>query len=235
MAHKDQLDFVTLVRQCFPSHFEDRKVLEIGSMSVNESVRSCFTGGSYVGVDVAPGPGVDQVCQGQLLGYPSESFDTVISCECLEHNPFWVETVSNMFRMVKPGGLVIVSCATVGRAEHGTMRTSTADSSPLSVSIGWEYYRNIPVAEFGRTFGLDGWCDGYVLLPNWQHCDLYFVGLRRPSAAGEAMSSLRRNLKARFRPTGSLRSLAVCTAASLFGEPGVGALRSMWRLGGSRR
>lgn len=230
MAHQDQFDFIESVKKRFPGHFSGARVLEIGSLSINGSVRSYFEGGNYIGVDVAPGPGVDEACQGQLVGHPTAAFDVVISCECLEHNPFWVETVSNMFRMVKPGGLVIISCATTGRAEHGTTRTSTTSSSPLSVGIGWEYYRNISVSEFARTFNLDGWCASYALLPNWHHSDLYFVGLREPSGDTSTMSALRKDLEHRFRPTQSLRSLSVCVAANFFGEAGVGALRFMRRL-----
>jgi SAM-dependent methyltransferase len=148
MAHANQFDFVELVKKHFPEAFTGGRVLEIGSLDINGSVRSFFTGGSYIGVDVAAGPGVDEVCQGQLVGHPTGTFDVVISCECMEHNPFWVETVSNMFRMAKPGGLVIVSCATTGRAEHGTTRTSGTDS-PLSIGIGWEYYHNVSLLQPG--------------------------------------------------------------------------------------
>src|SRR4051812_20469594 len=118
MAHENQFEFIRLVKQHFPTFFEGTSVLEIGSLDINGSVRNFFSAAKYTGVDVAPGRGVDEVGQGQLVGHPSGTFDVVISCECMEHNPFWVETVSNMFRMAKPGGLVIVSCATTGRAEH---------------------------------------------------------------------------------------------------------------------
>ena len=32
--------------------------------------------------------------QGQLVGLPTGHFDTLVSAECFEHNPFWVETSS---------------------------------------------------------------------------------------------------------------------------------------------
>ena len=229
MAHPDQFEFVNLVRQQFPTFFEGVRVLEIGSLDINGSVRSIFAASSYTGVDVAAGPGVDEVCQGQLVSHPSGTFDVVISCECMEHNPFWVETVSNMFRMAKPGGLVIVSCATTGRAEHGTTRTSSGNS-PLSIGIGWEYYRNVSIPAFKQAFNLDYWCEDYLLMPNWRNCDLYFVGVKKPSANGGNVDSLRETLAKRFRPTQSARSLCVCIAATLFGEFGVGVLRTIWRL-----
>jgi 2-polyprenyl-3-methyl-5-hydroxy-6-metoxy-1,4-benzoquinol methylase len=57
-------------------------------------------------------------------------FDVVISCEVMEHNPFWVATLTNMIRLLKPGGLLVMSCATIGRKEHGTAR-SLPGASPL--------------------------------------------------------------------------------------------------------
>ena len=147
----------------------------------------------------------------------------------MEHNPFWVETVSNMFRLAKPGGLVIVSCATVGRAEHGTTRTSGSDS-PLSIGIGWEYYRNISIADFKRSFNLEYWFEDYLLLPNWHHCDLYFVGVKKTSTHAEPITPLRQALADRFKPTQSFRSMCVGAVATLFGELGVNCLRAVWRL-----
>jgi SAM-dependent methyltransferase len=228
MAHADQFEFIRLVKQHFPTFFEGTSVLEIGSLDINGSVRKFFSGTKYTGVDVGPGPGVDEVGQGQLVGHPSGTFDVVISCECMEHNPFWVETVSNMFRMAKPGGLVIVSCATTGRAEHGTTRSSTGDS-PLSIGIGWEYYKNVSIAEFKQAFNLDYWCDDYVLLPNWHNCDLYFAGLVKPSAKAAEIGLLRQDLEKRFNAMQSVRSFCVSIAATLFGESGVGILRTIWR------
>lgn len=229
MAHANQFDFVSLVKQYFPASFSGGRVLEVGSLDINGSIRSFFLGGSYTGVDVAAGPGVDEVCQGQLVGHPTGEFDVAISCECMEHNPYWVETVSNMFRMTKPGGLVIVSCATTGRAEHGTTRTSGSDS-PLSISIGWEYYHNVSLNEFKRAINLDYWCEDFVLLPNWHNCDLYFVGLKKPSDNRNAMQLLRGALLTRFRPAHSFRSLCTYLTAKSFGEPGIGVLRKIWHL-----
>ena len=229
MAHVDQFEFVGLIKHHLPMFFDSGRVVEIGSLDINGSVRSFFKPTTYTGVDVAAGPGVDEVCQGQLVGHPSGSFDVAISCECMEHNPFWIETVANMFRLTKAGGLVIVSCATTGRAEHGTSRTSDSDS-PLSISIGWEYYRNISIAEFKRSFNLDYWCEDYILLQNWHNCDLYFVGVKRSDQSASAIEPLRDALASRFRSTHSFRSVCVSTAATLLGETGVSFLRAIWRL-----
>jgi SAM-dependent methyltransferase len=226
MAHADQFDFVALVKQHLPAFFAGGNLLEVGSLDISGSVRQFFAGTNYTGVDVAPGKGVDVVAQGQLLAYPSGSFDVGISCECLEHNPFWVETVSNMFRMTRPGGLVIISCATTGRAEHGTTR-STKDHSPLTVGIGWEYYRNIGVSTFRQAFVLDRWFEDYILLQSWNMCDLYFVGIMKSSQDRTSFAALRSDLKKRFTPFQNARTFFIWLAVTLFGEHAMSARRTI--------
>lgn len=122
-------------------------MLEIGSLDINGTIRSAFDHCDYTGIDVAAGKGVDVVCEGQSYDAPDGSFDTVISCECLEHNRHWKGTFQNMIRLCKPDGLIVMSCATLGRSEHGTAR-SDPDASPLTVDKGWNYYRNLTPRDF---------------------------------------------------------------------------------------
>ncbi|SRR5260221_10989031 len=102
MSHPQQIEFVSQLRAAFPEFFMSARVLEIGSLDINGSIRRIFEGaGSYTGLDVGPGPGVDVVCQGQDYDAPSDGFDTVISCEVMEHNPYWVATLANMIRLCR--------------------------------------------------------------------------------------------------------------------------------------
>jgi len=105
MAHQGQRDFVRLVSTELQSFFRDARVLEVGSLNINGSVRDFFSNCSYVGIDIAPGKDVDVVCQGQEYAAADGSFDQVISCEAMEHNPHWKETFDNMVRICRPGGL----------------------------------------------------------------------------------------------------------------------------------
>jgi SAM-dependent methyltransferase len=151
MAHSTQQDFIVYVKNKFPNLFENVKVLEVGSLDINGSMRSMFSECEYIGIDVGEGKGVDIVCQGQEYDAPDETFDVCASGECFEHNPYWAETFANMVRMCKSGGLVFFTCATTGRKEHGTSR-SDSYSSPLTVNIGWEYYRNLDEEDFRESF-----------------------------------------------------------------------------------
>lgn len=144
MAHIAQTEFVNCVKAKFPEYFKGTRVLEVGSYNVNGSVRDLFECCYYVGVDVVEGQGVDVVCPGDK--YTSDyKFDVVISCEMLEHNPFWRETLRNMVSLLKEDGLLILTCAAPGRPEHGTRRTQDG-ASPSSKLFG-DYYRNLTSAE----------------------------------------------------------------------------------------
>lgn len=83
MAHTEQLEFVKLVRAGFSDFFKSKHVLEIGSLDINGGVRGLFADCVYTGIDVAPGPGVDIVCQGQDYDAPDSTYDSVICCEVM--------------------------------------------------------------------------------------------------------------------------------------------------------
>lgn len=178
MSHPQQIEYVTSLKRTYPHYFTDKKVLEVGSLDINGSVRSLFSNCDYIGIDVGPGKGVDLVCEGQEYDADESSFDTIISCECFEHNPYWKETFDNMHRMTKSGGIIIMSCATTGRQEHGTKR-SEPNSSPLTVSKGWDYYKNLTEDDFRESFDLDSLFSSYEFSTNDESHDLYFHGIKQ--------------------------------------------------------
>ena len=177
MSHKEQLEFVKEISILFPENFRNSKVLEIGSLIVNGTIRGFFENCNYVGIDIAKGKGVDIVCEGQNYDAPNNFFDTVISCESFEHNPYWSETFKNMIRVCNPGGLVIFTCATTGRPEHGTSRTTPADS-PLTTLDGWDYYKNLTEADFIEQTDFDAVFSVFEFRTNSESKDLYFYGLK---------------------------------------------------------
>ena len=166
MSHPAQNEYIKYVKNKFPAYFYKRQVLEVGSLNINGTVRDLFTECYYVGLDVAEGKGVDIVCEGQNYDAPSESFDVAISCECFEHNPEWVATFRNMHRMTRTLGLVVMTCATTGRPEHGTTRTTPQDS-PLTIGLGWDYYKNLTEQDFRDNFDLDNMFSDYQFI-DWR-------------------------------------------------------------------
>ncbi len=183
MAHEQHLQFVQIAAQHLADNFTQKRILEIGSYNVNGSIRPFFRGSTYVGVDIIPGPDVDVVCPGEKVADADETYDLTASCECFEHNPQWRETFLNMYRMTKPGGVVIFTCATTGRLEHGTTRTLPG-SSPGNVSVGWDYYNNLKERDFTSRIRFADLFKDYFFIKNAAAQDLYFIGSKR---AGESI------------------------------------------------
>ena len=216
MAHPEQAEFFTGVRAHYPDAFKGARVLEVGSLDINGSVRELFSECSYVGVDLQLAPGVDLACQGQLVEFSTGHFDTVISAECMEHNPFWRETTANMLRMTKPGGLVMISCATTGRLEHGTTRTNP-DASPFTSAESWDYYRNLTGADFEDSLYLKGWLSDWSSWVNFITRDLYFVGLRLGGAT-QLSEPMKRGFDDRYAMTASGKAMRRGLKTKVFGD-----------------
>jgi SAM-dependent methyltransferase len=174
MAHDEQRDYFQKLQNKLPEAFADVTVLEVGSLDINGTVRDFFASRKYVGVDVAPGKGVDVVCKGEYLSYPDNSFDVTVSVECFEHNPEWVATFQNMWRMSKD--FVIITCASTGRPEHGTRKTSPQDSPH---TLEWDYYGNLTEDDFRKHFDIDSLFTEYRFEYNPEASDLYFYGRKK--------------------------------------------------------
>lgn len=178
MAHYQQLKLFETVASHLPQYFVGKQVLEVGSWDVNGSIRACFKDCSYLGADIAAGPGVDLVVPGERIDCADASFDVTVSAECFEHNPQWVATFRNMVRMLKPNGLCVVTCATLGRSEHGTSRKHR-DASLTALESHDDHYANLSKRDFERELDPARSFADYQLHYNRYGCDLYFVGIKK--------------------------------------------------------
>lgn len=175
MAHEEQRVFFTETKNMFPQYFNDVSVIEMGSLNINGTVRDFYNNPKmYVGVDLDNGPGVDLVSQGQDVDFPDKSFDVAVSAECFEHNPYWLETFLNMYRLAEL--FVIFTCASDGRPEHGTTRTAP-ECSPFTIS--WNYYKNLNENDFKNALDIDAMFSEYKFSYNPNSCDLYFWGIKK--------------------------------------------------------
>lgn len=138
MAHKEQIDYCYLIKALFPKWFRKTRVLEIGSQDICGSIRPIFWQCEYTGIDLGPGKNVTAIGSGHNWPAPNGYYDTIACCEVAEHDRHYHETMKNIIRMLKPGGLLLFTCATTGRAEHGTTRTSSY-ASPYTT----DYYQNV--------------------------------------------------------------------------------------------
>lgn len=97
------------------------RVLDVGGRDVNGSCRSLFLGGSYLSVDVAPGPGVDLVGRASDLSslLCGQEFDVVVSTEMLEHDPEPWLSMPAMTSLLRPGGMLLITARGNGFPFHG--------------------------------------------------------------------------------------------------------------------
>lgn len=172
MAHEAQQDFCRDAKLRSPRHFTGAKVLDIGSLDLNGSNRELFTGCLYLGVDRIAGKGVDVVGAAHALELPSNNFDVVISTEALEHDADWRLTLLTCRRVLKPGGLLLLTCATTGRPEHGT-HAHEAWASPGTL----DYYQNLTESDLRSVLSPESGFEPFQFSVIGQ--DLRFWGIRR--------------------------------------------------------
>ena len=185
MSHADQVDFCQRIRNRFPDAFRGKLVLDIGSLDINGNNRYLFESSLYLGVDLAEGPNVDIVSVGHELGFPDASVDVVVSTECFEHDRYWASTIVNIIRMLKPGGMFLFSCATTGRPEHGTRRTSPNDAPLLEDKGDWaDYYHNLTEAEIRSVVDVETVFSSFGFEVSDACHDLYFWGRKAGISKG---------------------------------------------------
>lgn len=145
-------------------------VLELGSQDINGSIRPFFGAGCrYVGIDVFDRPGVDWV--GLAHDYPErgwngEEFDALLSTECLEHDPYWKQTITANAALVRVGGLVAITCASYKRPPHGVDHDTPTPG----------YYRNLGEQELWPVLTEAG-IEGHFKTARGGE-DIYFAGRR---------------------------------------------------------
>ena len=173
MAHSVQMNFIASLKRNFPRFFEFQKVLEVGSLDINGSVRGFFENCQYLGIDIGPGPGVDFVCNGAEFDPPFQ-FDVVLSCNMLEHNPQWKETLQNMQKIAKKA--LFITVPGPGFPEHGTLQNDI-DCAPHQSAMGWEeYYQNLDISDLLSALDLSEFSDVYIRRLD---IDVLFYGIKK--------------------------------------------------------
>lgn len=114
--HQEAYNWVAKQKQAYPELFFQKRVVEFGSYYINGTVRDFFNGCNYTGVDWRAGPMVDTVSPAHL--YIDQGIDVVITTETLEHDVYWKDTIRNAFNILKRNGVLLVTCAGIGRPEH---------------------------------------------------------------------------------------------------------------------
>lgn len=174
MSHREQQDYCKMIKSLVPWYFNEKKVLDCGSLDINGSNRYLFEDCDYIGVDLGPGKNVDIISPIHELEFEADSFDTIISTECFEHDVHYPESLKNIVRMLRGGGLFLFTCATTGRREHGTSRTT-----PMDAPFTNDYYQNLTEADIRAVLDLDNVFDSYKFSTVDTTHDLQFWGIKR--------------------------------------------------------
>jgi SAM-dependent methyltransferase len=178
MAHIEQQNYLTSIKNRFPAYFKGVKVLDIGSLDINGNNRYLFTNYNYTGIDIGEGANVDIVCRGHEFK-SQDKFDVVISSECFEHDEYWDKTILNAINLLDVGGLFVFTCATDGRAEHGTLRTSP-QCSPFTSRLENDYYMNLNESLIREKIDIEKHFSVFEFQTNTLGmCDLYFFGFKK--------------------------------------------------------
>lgn len=131
------------------------RVLEVGSLNVNGSVREVLK--VDIGIDMRPGNGVDRVMLAEdLPEHFGAEFDSMVSCDMLEHCENWRGAIRGMWHVLKPGGWMLVTMANMRKGRHNypsdywrcepetleKIFPGCVDMVTQSVSINWMIQKN---------------------------------------------------------------------------------------------
>lgn len=106
------------------------KVLEIGSLDINGSQKTYdFLGTNkswremigceeYIGIDLIKGREVDQVMDAHDLAWKDNYFDLVLCMNMIEHDSDIQQTLREGYRVLKPGGLFLLTTVDETHPEH---------------------------------------------------------------------------------------------------------------------
>jgi len=176
MSHYSQEKFVEISTDYLKKNIPDfnkLSVLDIGSIDLNGSSKKFF-GPDYFGIDLVSGPNVDMILNGQDIHKLKKKFNIIISCEVFEHAHNWKKIFQAMFDNTTTFGIVIFSCASTGRLEHGTNRTNPAEGG-----LNTDYYKNLTIKDFKKHFDLNLMFKKFYFFYNYYSHDLYFIGFKK--------------------------------------------------------
>lgn len=112
------------VRILKPEEVRSADILEVGAWAgegtAQERVRQ-MDPKSYLGTDIAKGPGVDVTCRAEDLvsQFGTDAFDIVLATEVVEHIRDWRAAFRNMMTVLRTGGLLVITTRSITYPYHG--------------------------------------------------------------------------------------------------------------------
>lgn len=91
-------------------------VLDVGSQDITGCVRDLFE--DYIGLDMVAGRNVDVVADAHSIPYDNSYFDAVCCLEMLEHDSNFFQTLAEIYRVLRPGGALLLTARAIGYEQH---------------------------------------------------------------------------------------------------------------------
>ena len=198
--HEQARQFTLFIKSILPYYFHSKVVLDVGSGDINGNNRFLFENCIYQGNDVIQAPNVTIVSKTKDLPFPDNYFDAITSTECFEHDPEYKESFSKIYKMLKPEGLFCFTCASTGRYEHGTRRTTPQDSYGTIGNLDdmSDYYKNLTETDLNEVLNLNELFSKWDTYYNAESNDLYFLGIKSgiklPQYTGNGISNTSHNV-----------------------------------------
>lgn len=172
---------MSFIKSQLPEYFINKNILDVGSGDINGNNRYLFENCTYVGNDVIQAENVTIVSKTKDLPFENNYFDTIISTECFEHDPEYKESLLKIYNLLKPNGLFVFTCASTGRPEHGTRRTSNFDSYGTLGELAdmQDYYKNLTEKDVDLVLDIKNNFSTFNSYYCNNPCDLYFVGIKK--------------------------------------------------------
>ena len=177
MAHYSQEKFVSICSKYIKSNiknFYNLDTLDVGSLDLCQTNNRKYFGNKYLGIDLAEGPNVDKILNGADIHLLNKKFNIILSCEVFEHAENWSNIFKSMIMNSDEKGIVLFTCASTGRIEHGTLRTNPGESPGTNSN----YYKNLTKKDFINKFDLDKYFEKYFFFYNYYSLDLFFIGIK---------------------------------------------------------
>jgi SAM-dependent methyltransferase len=191
--HDQARKFTLFVKDILSFYFKNKKILDVGSGDINGNNRFLFENCTYEGNDVIEASNVTIVSKTKDLPFSNETFDTIISTECFEHDPEYRESFLKIYEMLKPNGLFCFTCASTGREEHGTRKSSTPNWSYGTLGKlddMQDYYKNLTETDLNKVLKLNKLFSSYDTYYNSKSFDLYFLGIKKTDLADDTVIPL---------------------------------------------
>lgn len=179
--HPEAKHFTLFVKQILNNFFIEKNVLDVGSGDINGNNSFLFENCQYNGNDVIQAKNVTIVSKTKDLPFKNNTFDTIISTECFEHDPEYKDSFIKIYNILKPDGLFCFTCASTGRPEHGTRKRSPNCSYGTIGNLEdmVDYYKNLTEIDLNEVLELNNLFSVWDTYYNYISKDLYFVGIKK--------------------------------------------------------